>query len=133
MSLLDTNILIDVVDSNSKWHEASMLLIKEFGDDARCIINAVVFAEFSAPFADYAFCQTIIKNIALTYEAIPEEAAFLTGKAFRQYKKSGGKKSAPLPDFFIGAHALVSGYTLVTRDKGRYKTYFPKLDLLTPS
>lgn len=132
MYFLDTNIVVDIINSKSPWHRASTDFIAEMGNEADFIINAIVFAEMSSPFASNEECLHIVRHLTLNYEEIPPEAAFLAGKAFLQYRKAGGRKHTPLPDFFIGAHALVGGYKLITRDKGRYKTYFPRLEIITP-
>ena len=128
--LVDTNVLIDVATENPSWQDwSSTQLGKAIG---RLAINAVVYAEFSFHYETIEEVETVIGELKLERLAIPYEAAFLAGKAFKRYRGHGGQRSAPLPDFFIGAHAAVEGLTLLTRDSRRYREYFPKLKMIAP-
>ncbi len=115
------------------WFDASASLIAELLDQGnRLVINAVVYAEISASYARMEECAHLLSRHCLEYEEISQETAFLAGKAFLLYRGNKGNKISPLPDFFIGAHAAVKGYTLLTRDAKRYHTYFPKLAIISP-
>jgi predicted nucleic acid-binding protein len=96
------------------------------------VINPIIYAECSIGFARIEEVEALFETLGFTMKAIPREALFLAGKAFLQYKRRKGEKGNVLPDFFIGAHAAVSGYQLISRDKGRFSTYFPSVDLIIP-
>jgi predicted nucleic acid-binding protein len=96
------------------------------------VINAVVYAEVSQRYSSKELLDRELPEQAFMREAIPWVAAFLAGKAFVEYRRRGGHRRSPLPDFFIGAHAAVAGLRLLTRDSGRYRTYFPTVDLVAP-
>ncbi|MEE9356020.1 MAG: type II toxin-antitoxin system VapC family toxin [Methylococcaceae bacterium] len=96
------------------------------------VINPVIYSECSVGFETIEEVEALFKHLGFTIKPIPKEALFLAGKVFLQYKRRKGGKNNALPDFFIGAHAAVSGYSLMTRDKGRFSSYFPHLDLIMP-
>ncbi|HEY4115738.1 MAG TPA: type II toxin-antitoxin system VapC family toxin [Rhizomicrobium sp.] len=129
---VDSNVLIDLLRPSQAWLHWSQEALSRAGERSRLVINVIVYAEVSMGFDDPGFADAAIPA-DIKREAIPYEAAFVAGKAFRQYRRSGGQKSAPLPDFFIGAHALVAGYELLTHDAKRYRSYFPKLTLIAPN
>ena len=129
--LVDTNVLIDVATENPSWlNWSSSQLAKAIG---RLAISPVVYAEFSFHYETIEEVELVIGGLKLERLAIPYEAAFLAGKAFRRYRSCGGQRSAPLPDFFVGAHAAVEGLTLLTRDGRRYRDYFPRIKIITPA
>ncbi len=130
--LIDSNVLLDVFTEDAAWFEWSSAALAEAADRARLVINAVVYAEASIRFSRIDEFEDALPATIVAREPVPFEAAFLAGKSFAAYKKRGGAKSTTLPDFFIGAHAAVAGYELLTRDPMVYRTYFPRLPLITP-
>ena len=130
---IDSNILLDVLTEDPKWFEWSSAALAAAADRHRLVINAVVYAEVSVRFSRIEDLEAALPPQLIEREAIPFEAAFLAGKCFQTYRQRGGARTSPLPDFFIGAHAAVAGYDLMTRDVGRYKTYFPRLTIIHPS
>ena len=130
--LVDSNILLDVLTAGGAWFAWSNAKLREVADSNRLVINPVVYAEVSIRFSRVEDVEEALPRAMLDREPIPYEAAFLAGKAFLAYRRRGGEKRSPLPDFFIGAHAAVAGYRLLTRDASRYRTYFPKLGLIAP-
>ena len=129
--LVDSNVILDIFTGDPSWSEWSSRALRDAADDNRVVINPIVFSEISARFSRIEDIDAALPSI-LEREPIPYEAAFLAGKVYSTYRQRSGNKTTPLPDFFIGAHAAVSGYTLLTRDRGRYRTYFPNLALITP-
>ena len=129
--LVDTNVLIDVATEDEKWFEWSST---QLGNAAtgKLAMNAIVYAEFSIRFDSIEAVESALSGLSMERLAIPYEAVFLAGKVFLRYRRRGGNRSAPLPDFFIGAHAAVSGLSLLTRDPRRYRKYFPRLRLIEP-
>lgn len=129
--LVDTNVLLDVATEDARWFDwSSRELAAGVGSLAT---NAVVYAEFSVYYERIEDVESALSALQLARLPIPFEAAFLAGKVFRQYRERGGRRNAPLPDFFIGAHAAVEGLTLLTRDPRRYREYFPRLELIAPA
>jgi predicted nucleic acid-binding protein len=130
--LVDSNVLLDVVNEDVRWYRWSSDTLARCAEDASLVINPIVYAEVSVGFShieelDAALAPTWFQRLPL-----PWEAAFLAGKCFLRYRKRGGPRRAPLPDFYIGAHAAVAGMVLLTRDAGRYRTYFPSLQIIAP-
>ena len=132
MFLVDTNVLLDLVTGDPAWADWSVATLEEAALLGPLAINDVVYAELSVRYGDIAELDAMIAAAALSHLSMPKEALFLAGKAFQAYRRAGGSRTGVLPDFFIGAHAAVAGWTLVTRDAGRYRTYFPGLGLRTP-
>ena len=130
--LVDSNVLLDLVTEDPAWFEWSARSIEHTGERYRLVINPVVYAEVSTDFASVEDLDLALPADLFVREAIPFEAAFLAGKCFITYRRRGGSRTIPLPDFFIGAHASVAGYQLLTRDTKRYRDYFPKLPLIAP-
>lgn len=126
--LVDTNVLIDVILGTSAWSAAEL---QQAANRARVLINAVIYAEVSLTYDRIELVDQALSGV-VEREDIPYEAAFVAGKAFRQYRRGGGVRHSPLPDFFIGAHAVVRDYELLTRDPARYRTYFPTVALIAP-
>ena len=131
--LVDSNVLLDVVTDDSTWGGWSRATLGHTADEAVLVINALVYAEVSIGFAAIEALEDALPADLYRREELPYEAAFLAGKAFLEYRQRGGTKRSPLPDFYIGAHAAVAGYRLLTRDATRYRTYFPKLGLIAPA
>jgi predicted nucleic acid-binding protein len=130
--LIDTNVLLDVMTGDKVWFNWSSAALKEAADSHRLVINAIIYAEVSIRFTRIEDLEEALPQTMFEREPLPFEAAFLAGKAFLSYRKRGGAKTSPLPDFLIGAHAAVFGYQLLTRDANRYRTYFPTLPLIAP-
>jgi len=132
MLLVDTNILIDVLQDDPTWANWSIGQLRAQSKIQALSINPVIYAELSLSFKTIEGLDAVIEKMELVLHEIPRPALFLAGKAFAQYRRRGGTKTQVLPDFFIGAHAAVAGWTLLTRDAARYQTYFPKLKVIFP-
>ena len=130
--LVDANVLLDVMTEDARWLAWSAEALERAADRYRLVINPVVYAEVSIRYSQIEDLEAALPKAMFEREAIPYEAAFLAGKVFLAYRRRGGAKQSPLPDFFIGAHAAVAGHLLMTRDAARYRTYFPKLSLIAP-
>ena len=130
--LIDTCIVTDLADPESAWFEWSATTLEQLDQINTFIINPIIYAECSVGFKQIEEVEALFDHLGFVIKPISKEALFLAGKAFLQYKKHKGGKSNVLPDFFIGAHAAVSGYQLITRDKGRFSTYFPSVELIIP-
>ena len=131
-TLVDSNVLIDLFDEESEWRGWSDAMIADLGTRGELIINPIVYAEVAAGFASVEDVEEVLRPDFLRREALPWPAAFLAGRAFVRYRKLGGERTSILPDFYIGAHAAVAGYTLLTRDPRRYRYYFPRLRVVSP-
>lgn len=129
--LVDANVLLDILIPNSEWVGWSARALAETADSALLVINPIVFAEVSVGFDRVETLEAALPPV-LRREPLPWDAAFLSGKVFLDYRRRGGSRTAPLPDFFIGAHAAVRSYRLLTRDTRRYRTYFPTVQLIAP-
>lgn len=132
MFLVDTNVLLDLVTADPDWGAWSMNELEASALLGPLAINDVVYAELSVRYRDIADLDAMVDAAELDHMVIPKEALFLAGKAFQAYRKAGGQRTGVLPDFFIGAHAAVAGWILITRDAARYRSYFPHLALRTP-
>ena len=130
--LIDSNVLLDIMTEDARWFTWSAAAVSRAADRHRLIINAVTYTEVSIRHARIEDLETALPKLMFEREAIPFEAAFPVGKSFLAYRRRGGPKRSPLPDFLIGAHAAIAGHRLLTRDAARYRTYFPKLALITP-
>lgn len=131
--LVDANVLLDVLTTDSQWYDWSANQLDACAARAELCINAIVYAEISVGFERIESLDAVVAKESFTRLDLPWEAAFLAGKAFLQYRRANGSRTTPMPDFFIGAHAAVEGMSLLTRDARRYRTYFPKLELICPS
>ncbi len=120
------------MSEDPNWCEWSSTTLANIANSSRLIINPVIFAEVSIRFGTIEELDESLPKSLIEREPIPFEAAFLAGKCFREYRRRGGTRTSTLPDFFIGAHAAVAGYRLLTRDSARYCSFFPRLDLITP-
>lgn len=132
MTLVDTNILLDLVTDDPVWADWSIRQLDAAAVNGPLIINGVVYAELSVRFDRIEELDEVLAEAGITMEEIPRTALFLAGKVFRRYRAAGGNRTGVLPDFFIGAHAAVSKLPLLTRDIQRYKTYFPTIGLIAP-
>lgn len=132
MILVDTNVLLDLVTNDPKWADWSIAQLEAASLRGPLLINDVVYAELAVRYNRIEHLDAFIDEAGLEIIPIPREALFLAGKVFIQYRKAGGARTGVLPDFFIGAQAAVGRLTLLTRDVGRYRTYFPTLTLVTP-
>jgi predicted nucleic acid-binding protein len=132
MILVDSNIILDVWNSDPIWATWSQSQLSNLATAEELGINAIVYAEVSPRYHTQANLELKLNELELHVLMLPNEAAFLAGKAFELYRKQGGTKTNVLPDFFIGAHAMVLNCPLLTRDTKRYATYFPSVHLITP-
>lgn len=132
MILVDSNVILDVFNDDPKWAAWSLESLAQGESREGLAINPVVYAEVSVQFDEPATLEDALPAAQFHRLSLPYEAAFVAGKAFIAHRRRGGERRSPLPDFFIGAHAQVAGLTLLTRDKGRYTTYFPEVQLITP-
>lgn len=132
VTLVDSNVLLDLVTDDPKWVDWSIGQLDAAAIKGPITINAVVYAELSIRFAAIEALERFLNDAGLTLAEIPRTALFLAGKAFQRYRHAGGGRTGVLPDFFIGAHAAVTGLPLLTRDARRYRSYFPDIDLIVP-
>ena len=130
--LADSNVLIDVLEEDAHWFKWSSAQLAALVDEARVVINPIIYAEVASNFATIEALERALAPYDLRREPLPWDAAFMASQAYKIYRKRGGAKRSPLPDFYIGAHASLAGYALLTRDPKRYHEYFPKLRLISP-
>ncbi|HEX9493043.1 MAG TPA: type II toxin-antitoxin system VapC family toxin [Thermoanaerobaculia bacterium] len=131
-TLVDSNVILDVATDDPAWGQWSADALAQSAEESRLVINPLIYAEVSIGYAAIEELDEFLPADVFDREPLPYEAAFLAGKAFMGYRRRGGRKHAPLPDFYIGAHAVIAGYRLLTRDAKRYRSYFPTLDLIAP-
>ena len=132
MLLVDTNVLVDVLENDPSWAEWSISQLRAQSKIHRLAINPIIYSELSLTFSTVEALDQTLDDLGLTMIEMPRAALFLAGKAFVRYRRQRGGKSNVLGDFFIGAHAAVSQYPLLTRDTRRYSTYFPSVDVIAP-
>ena len=132
MLLVDTNVLVDVLENDPDWADWSIGQLRAQSQIHPLAINPVIYAELSLTFSTVEALDATLDKLGLAIMELPRPALFLAGKAFVRYRSAGGKKSNVLADFFIGAHAAVIGCPLLTRDTKRYQRYFPSVKLITP-
>lgn len=132
MTLVDTNVLLDLVTDDPHWADWSVAQLETASLRGPLLINDVVYAELSVRYEQIEDIEAVLTETGIDIVPMPRPALFLAGKVFAQYRKAGGTRTGVLPDFFIGAHAAVSELPLLTRDSGRYGRYFPSLVLITP-
>ena len=130
--LVDSNVILDVVTDDPKWYDWSAGQLEKLAEDHTLVINPIIYSEVSIDFDRIEDLDQALPSDFFRRDALPWEAGFLAGKCFAKYRRSGGKRRSPLPDFYIGAHAAIGGIALLTRDANRYKTYFPKVALISP-
>ena len=132
MLLVDTNVLVDVLEDDPEWSEWSIRQLRAQSKIHRLAINPIIYAELSLTFSTFEALEKTIDDLGLLMIELPRPALFLAGKAYVRYRRQGGKKDNVLSDFFIGAHAAVSRYPLLTRDTQRYVSYFSDVKLVAP-
>jgi len=130
--LVDTNVLLDVFEEDVEWSDWAQEQLDCASATDTLAINPIIYSELSIGFARIEELEAVIEEASLAIENIPREALFLAGKAFLRYRRSRGTKRSVLPDFYIGAHAAVMEWPLLTRDVGRYRAYFPTVSLIAP-
>lgn len=130
--LVDANVLLDVLTDDPQWYDWSATQLDACAARSEICINPIVYAEVSVGFERIEELDEALRPEVFTRLALPWEAGFLAGKAFLQYRRAKGSRSSPLPDFYIGAHAAIDGMVLLTRDAKRYRTYYPRLELICP-
>ena len=131
-TLVDSCVLIDVLANDTQWADWSIGQLERLGHEAPLIINPIILAEVSPRFERASDLEAALAALPLVREALPWDAAFLAGQAFKIYRLTKGAKTSPMPDLYIGAHALINNLQLLTRDAARYRTYFPKLEIVAP-
>jgi predicted nucleic acid-binding protein len=130
--MVDSCVLLDIATDDPKWAEWSEAAVAQAQDEGELVINPLIYAEVSVGFRSIEELDAALPPADFTREQLPYEAGFLAGKAFMAYRRRGGQRTAPLPDFYIGAHAAVRSYRLITRDVKRFRTYFPAIGLICP-
>ena len=132
MTLVDTNVLLDLATDDSQWFDWSVKTVEDEAAKGHLYINAVIYAELSTRYASVEAVDEFVAQTGVQIVEIPRTAAFLAAKAFTRYRAAGGTRTGVLSDFFIGAHAATLDIPVLTRDVGRYRTYFPNLRLIAP-
>ncbi len=132
MLLVDTNVLVDVLQDDPQWADWSTGQLRAQSKVHELAINPIIYAEVSLSFSTLEALDDVVDSLGLSMRDMPRPALFLAAKAFAQYRRRGGSKHQVLPDFFIGAHAAVEGWPLLTRDARRFRTYFPRLQVIAP-
>jgi predicted nucleic acid-binding protein len=132
MLLVDTNVLVDVLQNDPQWADWSIAQLRAQAKLHALAINPVIYAEMSLSFSTLEALDDVVLTLALELREIPRPALFLAARAYALYRRRGGSRAQVLPDFFIGAHAAVEGWPLLTRDASRFRTYFPTLDVMAP-
>jgi predicted nucleic acid-binding protein len=131
-ALVDSCVLLDIFTEDPRWFAWSSQVLAQEAERGQLVINPVVYAETSVRFERIEELEAILTPDVFDYRPIPREAAFLAGKCFLRYRRRGGHRTLPLPDFLIGAHAAVEGIPVITRDPARFRSYFPRLALVCP-
>jgi predicted nucleic acid-binding protein len=131
-TLVDSCILLDVITGDERWADWSAVQVASAMDTGRIVINPLIYAEVSVGYETVEELEELLPASDYEREPLPYVAGFAAGKAFLRYRRAGGDKRSPMPDFYIGAHAAVSGYRLLTRDVSRYRTYFPTVEIIAP-
>ncbi len=130
--LIDTNVIVDVLSRDPAWFEWSVETLERCADEGPIGINPIIYAELAVGFKRVEELDAALPSADWSRWALPWEAGFLAGRCFEHYRRGGGARTSPLPDFYIGAHAAVEGLTVVTRDVARFRTYFPGVQLVVP-
>lgn len=131
--LVDTNVLLDVATNDPHWADWSGRALSEIAEHTTLIINPIIYAEVSIGYTTIEALDAALPATLYQREPLPWEAGFLAGKSFLLYRRRGGSRISPLPDFYIGAHAAIGRLALLTRDAARYRNYFPKVEILAPT
>lgn len=132
MVLVDSNVLLDVLTDDPNWRSWAEEKLLEAVETEELAINPIIYAEVSPAYRTAAELERALRGWMLQRLPLPYEAGFLAGQVFVRYRREGGRRRSPLPDFYIGAHAQTERLSLLTRDAARYRTYFPKVKLITP-
>jgi predicted nucleic acid-binding protein len=132
MTLVDSNVLLDVFSESEPWVAWSKQQLARAARRGPVVVNDVIYAEISVQFTSFESLDTVLKKIVIDVAPIPRPALFFAGKAFQQYRSAGGLRTGVLSDFFIGAHATIQNIPIVTRDVRRYRHYFPTVELIAP-
>ena len=130
--LVDSNILFDIATGDAKWAGWSSQAVAEYAEHSELVINPIIYAEVSVGYSTIEGLGAALPRAVYQREPLPWEAGFLAGKCFLLYRRRGGTRTSPLPDFYIGAHAAVGNLALLTRDLARYRPYFPRLEIISP-
>jgi len=131
--LVDSNVLLDVATNDPTWSNWSGRALAESAEHTTLIINPIIYAEVSIGYTTIEALDAALPTTSYQREPLPWEAGFLAGKCFLLYRRRGGLRNSPLPDFYIGAHAAIGHLALLTRDAARYRSYFPKIEILAPT
>ena len=132
ITLVDSNIILDIVTGDAAWQDWSSRALEAQARAGRLVINPIIYAEVAAGFDRIEDLDEALPEEYFQRQPLPWEAAFLAGRSFVRYRRRGGHRRSPMPDFYIGAHAALAGMTLLTRDARRYRTYFPSLRVVAP-
>jgi predicted nucleic acid-binding protein len=130
--LVDSNVILDLATGDARWSEWSARELSRAAERWRLAVNPIIYAEVSVGYERIEELDTVLSPADFVRLPLPYEAGFLAGKCFLRYRRAGGTRGSPLPDFYVGAHASVEGLTLLTRDARRYRSYFPNLRLIAP-
>ncbi len=130
--MVDSCVVLDLAKPENEWFEWSASLLEDLDETNTFVINPVIYAECAIGYDRIEEVEAFFDTLGFKMPNLPRESLFLAGKAYLQYRQNKGTRQSVLPDFFIGAHAAVSGYALITRDRGRFSTYFPSVELITP-
>jgi predicted nucleic acid-binding protein len=131
--LVDSNVLLDIATNDPVWGDWSARALSEAAEHAILFINPIIYAEVSVGYTTIEALDAALPATLYRREPLPWEAGFLAGKSFLLYRRRGGLRTAPLPDFYVGAHAAIGRLALLTRDEARYRSYFPKVEVFAPS
>jgi predicted nucleic acid-binding protein len=131
--LVDSNVLLDVATNDPDWGDWSARALAEVAEHTTLIVNPIIYAEVSVGYSTIEALDASLPAALYQREPLPWEAGFLAGKSFLRYRRRGGSRTSPLPDFYIGAHAAIGRLALLTRDAARYRTCFPRLEILAPT
>ena len=133
MTLVDTNILLDVLSDDPNWRAWSVNRLEQQSGQGPLLINDVIYAELSSRFSTEELLDRKVAQLNVSLQRMPKHALFVAGHAYERYRRAGGTRTGVFPDFFIGAHAKVAKWPLLTRDVRRYRTYFPDVELIAPT
>ena len=131
--LVDSYVLIDLLENDPNWADWSEAQLTPLAEAGLAVINPIIYAEVAANFATIEALNAAVQPFNLQREPLPWDTAFLASQAFKLYRRRGGRRASPQQDFYIGAHASLAGYSLLTRDARRYREYFPKLKIVSPN
>lgn len=131
-TIIDSNVLIDLLLRDENWFDRSSEAVMSAMNDSAVVINPIIYAEVSLSFKKIEDLDKVLPMDLYRRDELPYEAAFLAGRAFVKYRRQGGSRTSPMPDFYIGAHAEVSNFRVLTRDPRRFRRYFPSVELIAP-